>query len=466
MRQVKEYVAADGSVSYRVRFRDADKRQTSETFTDRSRAEWFAGLLDAIGTTAALSHLYDEDQAEDVPTMDDLAADHIRYRTGIQKGTRQKYEQVWKTAWSPLIGRLLANDPAIRDKIAEAQNKLADHYKHKTLKNQRGLLAGVCDRGVEKKYMTVNPTLKLRIPEGIATLDSDEDTELRLIEQSEFGNLVDAIIPRYQLMVKFLGGSGCRWGEMVVLQKKHFALDPPLGSRTGPVVRIRRALKWSPDGQYTIGQPKTKKSRRTIAIPRELVPELRDHLATLKADELVFTTVTRKMMHHRTFWSDHWRPAVWRAQNCAEHTDLSCRCGSAHPERCKVHEDIAEPCHCPGTLSVQPRIHDIRHSHASWLLAAGVPIHVVQIRLGHESIKTTVDTYGHLLPDAQIAAAEAAALVFAELSPAAREAEIQRELAGLDQLLGFLVGDDELPPEVIAALRARGWTPPVLAIEA
>jgi hypothetical protein len=171
MRQVKEYVAADGSVSYRVRFRDADKRQTSETFTDRSRAEWFAGLLDAIGTTAALSHLYDEDQAEDVPTMDDLAADHIRYRTGIQKGTRQKYEQVWKTAWSPLIGRLLADDPASSATGSRlATNTLATRYKYKTLQNQRGLLAGVCERGVEKKYMPANPTKKLRHPRSVIDL--------------------------------------------------------------------------------------------------------------------------------------------------------------------------------------------------------------------------------------------------------------------------------------------------------
>ena len=60
----------------------------------------------------------------------------------------------------------------------------------------------------------------------------------------------------------------------------------------------------------------------------------------------------------------------------------------------------------------RPRIHDLRHSHASWLLGQGVPIHVVQARLGHENIATTVDTYGHLLPDAQILAANAASLAF------------------------------------------------------
>ena len=44
------------------------------------------------------------------------------------------------------------------------------------------------------------------------------------------------------------------------------------------------------------------------------------------------------------------------------------------------------------------RFHDLRHTHTSLLLASGVPVHVVQARLGHASIQTTVDTYGHVLP--------------------------------------------------------------------
>ncbi len=44
------------------------------------------------------------------------------------------------------------------------------------------------------------------------------------------------------------------------------------------------------------------------------------------------------------------------------------------------------------------RFHDLRHTHASLLLAAGVPISVVQARMGHTSISTTVDVYGHVLP--------------------------------------------------------------------
>ncbi|MFJ2115860.1 tyrosine-type recombinase/integrase, partial [Streptomyces sp. NPDC087850] len=43
------------------------------------------------------------------------------------------------------------------------------------------------------------------------------------------------------------------------------------------------------------------------------------------------------------------------------------------------------------------RTHDLRHTHASWLIAGKVPLPVIQARLGHESITTTVDRYGHLL---------------------------------------------------------------------
>ena len=43
------------------------------------------------------------------------------------------------------------------------------------------------------------------------------------------------------------------------------------------------------------------------------------------------------------------------------------------------------------------RFHDLRHTHVAWLIAGGAPLPHIQARLGHESITTTIDTYGHLL---------------------------------------------------------------------
>ena len=58
------------------------------------------------------------------------------------------------------------------------------------------------------------------------------------------------------------------------------------------------------------------------------------------------------------------------------------------------------------------RFHDLRHTHATQLLAAGVNVKVVSERLGHASVAFTLDTYAHVMPGQQAhAAAAVAALV-------------------------------------------------------
>jgi integrase len=47
------------------------------------------------------------------------------------------------------------------------------------------------------------------------------------------------------------------------------------------------------------------------------------------------------------------------------------------------------------------RLHDLRHTHAALVLAAGTPIKVVSERLGHSKTSITLDTYAHALPDIQ-----------------------------------------------------------------
>jgi integrase len=53
------------------------------------------------------------------------------------------------------------------------------------------------------------------------------------------------------------------------------------------------------------------------------------------------------------------------------------------------------------------RFHDLRHTHATQLLAAGVNIKVVSERLGHASVAFTLDTYAHVMPGQQADAADA-----------------------------------------------------------
>ena len=52
------------------------------------------------------------------------------------------------------------------------------------------------------------------------------------------------------------------------------------------------------------------------------------------------------------------------------------------------------------------RYHDLRHTHATLLLLAGVPPHVVSMRLGHKSVAFTLQQYAHVLPQQQADAVE------------------------------------------------------------
>ncbi|MBA2724932.1 MAG: tyrosine-type recombinase/integrase [Actinobacteria bacterium] len=47
------------------------------------------------------------------------------------------------------------------------------------------------------------------------------------------------------------------------------------------------------------------------------------------------------------------------------------------------------------------RFHDLRHTHATLLLLAGVSPHVVSMRLGHRSVAFTLQQYAHVLPQQQ-----------------------------------------------------------------
>lgn len=64
-------------------------------------------------------------------------------------------------------------------------------------------------------------------------------------------------------------------------------------------------------------------------------------------------------------------------------------------------------------MAADTTFHDLRHTFASTALAEGVPISEVSRWLGHKSITTTVDLYGHLVPEASGRARDALDRAFA-----------------------------------------------------
>jgi len=116
---------------------------------------------------------------------------------------------------------------------------------------------------------------------------------------------------------------------------------------------------------------KSDAGRRTVSLPSFVVDELARHIAEFSdTTGLVFTSPSGGPIRRNNFRRRIWLPAV--------------------------HSSVGEPC----------TFHDLRHTHAALLIAQGEHPKVIQERLGHASIKTTLDAYGHLFDGLDEAAAE------------------------------------------------------------
>lgn len=393
MRRPTKHVSKAGYVSYKVRFRTERGTETSLTFraVDKSapavkealdEAQLFSKMADAIGINQALEWLRrnegDPTERELGPTLDEWADKFIETRTGVTDGTRHNYRSTYRLTYGAQLGTMRLGEIG-RDDIARALNHLTTSgrrdgqgYSDKSIANAHLLLASMFKEAVAEQIIPTSPTARIKLPRGT----SHQKAEMVFLTSSEFANLVHHTTDHYRPLVMTLGGTGMRWGEAEALEVR----DVNLKNAT---VRINKAAKWDTSrSQRVVGPTKTKMSDRTVTLPPVLVDTLRPLVEGRARSARLFTAPKGGPLRHKTFWSDVWLPA--------------CEAASLDDPR--------------------PRIHDLRHSHASWLIEAGMSLVVVQRRLGHHSISVTADTYGHLSPDIQRAAAEAANLVLNEAS--------------------------------------------------
>jgi integrase len=235
-------------------------------------------------------------------------------------------------------------------------------------------LAGALNVAVTAGHIAANPCIGIGLPR-----DADP-REMLFLSREQFARLLSHVTEYWQPLVEFLVASGARWGEVS-------ALRPSDVDQAEGTVRINRSWKQdSASGGYRLGATKTKKGNRTISVPSSTLAKLD------LSNEYVFTNRTGGPVRAQGFSARVWAPAVQRAWPAVDAdgkpvTDLS-----------KV---------------LRPRIHDLRHTCASWLIQAGVPLPVIQQHLGHESIQTTVSVYGHLDRRSMQAAADAIGHVLA-----------------------------------------------------
>ena len=215
--------------------------------------------------------------------------------------------------------------------------------------------------------LRVNPTIGIKRPQS-------KSHEMHPLTVEQIESLAEAIShpelkpsgngarvgrserPDLGLAVKLAAYTGLRAGEVWALRRKHLDLD----HRT---IRVSESMT-EINGILATGTTKTG-SNRAVTWPAFLDEAIANHLATRPddPDTLVFASTTETPMRHGSFMTKHFRPALARAG-----------------------------------LPKGIRFHDLRHTHASLLIARGAHPKAIQERLGHSSITVTLDTYGHLFP--------------------------------------------------------------------
>lgn len=376
MRTVSQHRAQDGTTTYRVRYRLGGK-ETSETFFRLSDAEMFRDILGngkGERLAAALSWL-EQRRATTVLetiTFEQWFDTYLGQLTGVTPRTLGDYRSIHRRYLAHLdpLPLVVLNRTHVTD-LVNSMDRAG--RAPKTIKQAVHMLSTCLQLAIDAGHITSNPCRGVRLPS--LRLGG---TEPRFLSDDEFGALFDATSPHYRPLVAFLFGTGMRWSEATATEARHVNL------RAG-TVRVEQAWKRIPGEGIVLGPPKTKKAKRTVNAAVIALAAVQPLLG--KPRELVFRTASGGPISHSNFYNNVWRPGCERAG-----------------------------------LDPHPRIHDARHTHASWLISDGQSLEAVQDQLGHESIETTRRIYAHLLPAVGVAVGRSAS------------ASLERALAGREVL--------------------------------
>ncbi|CAA9364014.1 MAG: Integrase, partial [uncultured Chloroflexia bacterium] len=179
---------------------------------------------------------------------------------------------------------------------------------------------------------------------------------------------------RFEALYTLAVTTGLRQGELLGLKWEDVGLDEG-------VVRVRRTLTRH-KARLLLGEPKTKRSRRTVRLTEGALEALKRHSA--------------HQMVQKDRLGDHYEDQglVFATQKGTLMNPTNLRKRSFEPLLKKASLPVI-------------RFHDLRHTCATLLLSRNVNPKIVSEMLGHATIAITLDTYSHVLPNMQEGAARA-----------------------------------------------------------
>jgi integrase len=362
MAWVKTRLTDDGSKRFVGCYRDPDGRQRSAgTYSSRRAAERAAHRQEVKVQDGSW-----HDHSRGEVTFTDYVQTVWLPSRHIEASTLAAYQSYLHKHFYPFLG-------------AKQMGKIlpSDIQRWVTTATHPNHGKGLSPRSVRKYHTMLHSVFKRAVRDRVITFNPCEDTELpkvvtkpaRTLTPAEYERLVAAIPEQHRLLIEVAIGTGLRWGELIALRPRHLDLDPDAGTGRLRVEEtiVEVPLRAAPNGQRMLVKPYPKDNEpRTLGLDPELVAELTTRIRDrdLGPDDLLFATRDGTPISRNTFRTRIWAPAV----------------------------------HAAG-IDFNVRIHDLRHAHASWLLAGGSDLKSVMDRMGHNLIQTT-QRYLHTLPEA------------------------------------------------------------------
>jgi len=294
-------------------------------------------------------------------------------KVNIAPNTAQTYYWFIERHIKPAIGQMTLT--ALRPE------HLQRLYSDKLTSGRRDGSGGLGSRSVRYIHTTMHKALKSAVKLGMLSRNPADAVDVPKVTRHEIQVMTETdlhIFLEYAKSTSYYAlfyvalFTGMRRSEILAL--RWCDLDLLLCQAS-----VSRTLHQLYNREFIIRQPKTAKGRRLIALSPSTVAVFREHQAVqeeqrralglaLQDDDLVFSQPDGKPLLPDSI------TAAWR--NLARRTGLK-----------------------------GVRLHDARHTHASLMLKQGIHPKVVQERLGHASIKITLDIYSHVAPGIQQAAA-------------------------------------------------------------
>lgn len=355
MASIRVRSKSDGSKTFTVMWRDPkSKAQQGITFASESEAVTVQKLLDANGQSFQIAQEALVARQNGVPTVGEVIQEHIDMLVRPSAGTVRTYQTMLNLHISDVLGSVPVDRLDFRQITYWIRAMQKKGSSAKTIRNNHALIYSAMETAVMLKYRPDNPCRGVQLPSG----EKAED-EARFLTHAEFGLILECMGERYKDFTAFLVMTGTRFGEATAVT----VADVDLLSKPA-TLRINKAWKRDGSNGFYVGPTKTGAGRRTVALNPRLVEILIPLVASRPGSDLLFTTRNGTRISHSIFWRNFWVPAIEAAQAKG--------------------------------LKKDPRIHDLRHTHASWLIQDGVSLFTISRRLGHASTRTTEQVYGHL----------------------------------------------------------------------